>query len=69
MVDYCPDVYDGRWHEVVIPLKDLYANSGPYNPKTTYELRVFTESPAGAKVDIYFDDIGFDNRAAAGKKR
>lgn len=58
--DYTKNLIDGRWHEVVIPLRFLYTKD--FDPKTTWELNVSTFNPDARRFDIYIDEIGVDNR-------
>ena len=49
VTDYAPAALDGKWHEVVIPLKDLYEKrdekaDGSFDPKTAWGLLVNTWS-------------------------
>ena len=62
--DYCRNVRDGKWHEVVIPLVDLYTGSKGHDPTKMWELGIDIWKPQARKFSIYLDDIGFDNRPA-----
>lgn len=59
---YCPDFRDGKWHEVVIPLRDMDYPKG-YDPKvvTMIDFGFWTEGEADGSFVI--DDLAFDNRA------
>jgi hypothetical protein len=57
---YCPNAFDGEWHEVVIPLKALYGDKKDFGPKKTWELDI--SAPWNDSVFdfvAYIDDIGF----------
>lgn len=57
------DLLDGRWHEVVIPLADLYrGDSVKFDAAKAWQLNFNTWSPEPAKFSIFIDEIGFDNR-------
>jgi len=58
---YCPSYRDGKWHEVVIPLRDMAYPKG-YDPTvvTMIDFGFYTESEATGSILI--DDIAFDNR-------
>ena len=64
ITDYVPDVFDGQWHEVRIPLKDL-VNSPGFNARVVSQLQL--DLSVGADVDdsIFIDDISFDDRPAS----
>jgi photosystem II stability/assembly factor-like uncharacterized protein len=64
VVKACPEIFDGKWHEVVIPLEWMLAGKPEFNPKKAWQLNV---SVVGAeiKLDAYIDDICFDDRPAA----
>jgi len=59
---YCPEVLDGNWHEVVIPLADIYKDAPAANPQRVWQLDISSWAPKERKFSIYIDDIGFDNR-------
>lgn len=63
---YCPDYRDGKWHEVVVPLKDMDYPKG-YDPKvvTLIDWGFYAQEPA--KGSIFIDDISFDNRPLKAK--
>ena len=63
---YCPSFRDGKWHEVVIPLRDMAYPKG-YDPKvvTMIDFGFYTEGEANGS--ILFDDIAFDNRPLGNK--
>jgi hypothetical protein len=63
LLKYCPKLYDGEWHEVVIPLTDLYQIKG-FNPKILSEIHLGLTSEKAADGSIFIDDIGFDDRTA-----
>jgi hypothetical protein len=61
VVKYCPSFRDGKWHEVVIPLRDMAYPKG-YDPKvvTMIDFGFYTQGEATGSILI--DDIAFDNR-------
>ena len=60
--DYCPDLNDGKWHEIVIPLVDLYHGVKGYDPRKTWQLDLNIWAPKERRFSLYIDDVGFDNR-------
>jgi hypothetical protein len=58
---YCPTFRDGKWHEVVIPLRDMAYPKG-YDPKvvTMIDFGFYTQGEATGSILI--DDIAFDDR-------
>ena len=62
VLDYTPDVFDGAWHEVRIPLADL-VNSPGFDAKVVSQVQL--DLVVGPQTDdtIYIDDIGFDDRS------
>jgi hypothetical protein len=57
------DLLDGKWHEVVIPLADLYGKKDmQFDPTRAWQLELSTWGPQPARFSVYLDDIGFDNR-------
>ena len=63
---YCPTFRDGKWHEVVIPLRDMDYPKG-YDPKVVTMIDFGFNAGADASGSILIDDIAFDNRPI-GKK-
>jgi hypothetical protein len=54
---YCPQLSDGQWHQVSIPLTDLKQPKG-FDPLHVGELQMFN---AGAGDGSYFfDDLAFE---------
>ncbi len=60
--EYCPDFADGQWHEIVIPLADIYGDKTEFDPRKAWELDFDSWEPKQRKFSVYIDDIGFDNR-------
>ncbi len=58
---YCPQLLDGQWHEVVIPLAALKPAKG-FNPKIMCELQMGFMAEAGTDGSFFIDDIAFDDR-------
>lgn len=65
---YCPNYRDGKWHEVVIPLRDMEVPKG-YDPKVVTMVDFGFYAQNAAKGSILFDDIAFDNRALPEKSK
>lgn len=59
---YCPDLLDGHWHEVIIPLSDMAINAKNWDAGHAWELGLGTWAPQQRTFSIYLDEIGFDNR-------
>lgn len=59
---YCPDYRDGKWHEVVIPLKDFDYPQG-YDPKVVTMIDFGFYTQGAIKGSVFIDDIAFDNRS------
>jgi hypothetical protein len=60
LLHYCPQLLDGEWHKVTIPLADLTQPKG-FDPLHVGELQMFN---AGAGDGSFFiDDIGFEGPA------
>ena len=59
---YCPTVFDGNWHEVVIPLADLYGQKTEFDAKKAWEFNIGVTGGGEFKFNLYFDDIAFDDR-------
>jgi hypothetical protein len=55
------DPADGKWHEVVIPLKDILNDeaSRAFNPKKTWELGMNMWTPENQDFTLVVDSIGF----------
>jgi hypothetical protein len=58
---YCPDFRDGKWHEVVIPLRDMAYPKG-YDPKVVTMIDFGFYADTQATGSILIDDLAFDNR-------
>lgn len=58
LAQYGKDLFDGRWHEIEIPLKDLTEGAAGFNPQNTYELRV-AASGTGLNGSLFVDDVRF----------
>jgi len=59
---YCPQLLDGQWHEVVIPLAALKPAKG-FNPRIMCELQMGFMAEEGTDGSFFIDDIAFDDRA------
>lgn len=61
VIDYCPELLDGNWHEVVIPFADL-APEEKYDPHRVWQLAIDSWAPAARTFTVLLDDLGFDDR-------
>jgi hypothetical protein len=62
VLKYCPSLFDGQWHEVVIPIADLNQIIG-FNPKIISEIHFGLTTEQDTDGSFFIDDIGFDDRA------
>lgn len=60
VLKYSPNMADGQWHEVVIPLADLTQPAG-YDPKVVTMLDFGFWTDKEAKGSFLVDDIAFDD--------
>jgi hypothetical protein len=61
VLKYCPQLLDGQWHEVVIPLADLKPAKG-FNPRIISEIHFGFMAEEGTDGSFLIDDIAFDDR-------
>ncbi len=59
---YCPDLTDGAWHEVEIPLIDLLEKAKDFDARKAWELGIGTWSGPARTFTVLIDDIAFDKR-------
>lgn len=59
---YCPELTDGAWHQVRIPLADLIQPQG-FDPLHVGELQIF--NAGDGEGSFFIDDIGFEGPADA----
>lgn len=60
LAEYAKDFDDGQWHEVVIPLNDLYKDKGAkFDKSLAWEFDLGTWGAEPKHFDIYVDNIGF----------
>ncbi len=57
---YCPQLLDGQWHQVSIPLADLKQPKG-FDPLHVGELQIFNAGEGDGS--FFIDDIAFEDRA------
>ena len=57
---YAPDIKDGQWHEVVVPIKYLLGKE--FDPTQCWEIDFGQWSQDPRTFDVYVDEIGVDNR-------
>ena len=55
----CPDLLDGKWHELVIPIKDLDSKNA-LNRAKAWEIQFDTWSQDEINFSLFVDEIGFD---------
>ena len=55
---YCPQLQDGKWHKVIIPLADFVQPKG-FDPLHVGELQLFNAGEGDGS--FFIDDIAFDN--------
>jgi hypothetical protein len=60
VLKYCPDLLDGKWHQVEIPLADLTQPAG-FNPKIISRIDFGFNADKPANGSFVVDDIGFDD--------
>jgi hypothetical protein len=58
---YCPKAFDGKWHQVVVPLADLKQPSG-FDAKHVCELQMGFIADKQVDGSFFIDDIAFLNR-------
>lgn len=59
--DHAPDVVNGEWHQVKIPLEEFYRGKGEeFDPGTAWEFNLSTWSEATKKFDVFIDDIAVE---------
>ena len=63
VIKYCPQMLDGQWHEVVIPLAELKPAKG-FNPRIISEIHFGFMAEEGTGGSFFIDDIAFDDCAA-----
>ncbi len=68
LLRYCPGLWDGKWHEVVIPLADLYGEKTEFDAKKAWEFNVSVPCQEEIKFNLYVDDIAFDDRPTEAPK-
>ncbi len=61
VLKYCPQLFDGQWHEVVIPLADLNQIKG-FNPKIISEIHFGFMAGNDTDGSFFIDDLAFDDR-------
>ena len=61
VLTYAPDIFDGNWHEVRVPLRDLVESKG-FNPHNVSQIQLDLTVGADTQNSFFIDDISFDNR-------
>jgi len=61
VLKYYPRLFDGQWHEVVIPMADLNQIKG-FNPKIISEIHLGLTTDQETDGSFFIDDISFDDR-------
>jgi hypothetical protein len=62
VLKYCPKLFDGDWHEVVIPMADLNQIKG-FDPKIVSEIHFGLTAEKDTDGSFFIDDIAFDDRS------
>ncbi len=62
LLQRCPDLLDGKWHELVIPIKDLDSKNALTKTKV-WEVQFGTWSQDEINFSLFVDEIGFDGAA------
>jgi hypothetical protein len=63
LIGYVDDLADGEWHEIVIPLSDLYKGKGKnFDRSKAWEFRMGEYAMSERSFTVLLDNIGFDNR-------
>ena len=67
VLEYCPQLFDGQWHHVSIPLVDFTQPKG-FDPLHLGELQMFNAGAGDGS--FFFDDLAFDDGTgtSAGEK-
>jgi hypothetical protein len=60
VLHYCPQLSDGQWHYISIPLADLSQPAG-FDPNHVCELQMFNTGDGDGS--FFLDDIGFEGTA------
>jgi hypothetical protein len=61
--DYVEDLFDGEWHEVIIPLSEFKKDKGSaFDPRSAWEFRISTYASSPRDFTVFVDEIGFDHR-------
>lgn len=59
VLKYCPKLFDGKWHEVAIPLADLTRPAG-FDPQHVCELQMGFLVDKEAEGSFFLADLAFD---------
>jgi hypothetical protein len=59
-VDFCPNLVDGAWHEVVVPMSKLVNKD--FVPAKAWEIDMGSWADHPQDFQVFIDYIGFDNR-------
>jgi hypothetical protein len=62
LAKYADDLLDGQWHDVIIPLADLYIGKegAMFDPGSAWEFRLSSWSPTARDFTIILDDVAFE---------
>ena len=61
LLQYCPGLMDGKWHEVVIPIKELDSKNELDRAKI-WEIMFGTWTEEEVNFSLFIDEIGFEGR-------
>jgi hypothetical protein len=59
LIKYCPNLMDGEWHRIAIPLADFITVPG-YDPTKVAELQMGFFGESAVECSFFIDDIGFE---------
>ena len=66
VLKYCPQLLDGQWHQVSIPLADLKQPEG-FDPSHVGELQIFNAGEGDGS--FFIDDIAFEGPSPGGQPK
>ena len=64
LLKYCPELLDGKWHEVVIPIQDM-DTKGELNKAKVWEILFGAWTQDAVNFNLYVDEIAFGGASGA----
>ena len=64
LLKYCANLADGKWHEIVIPMKDLYLKKDANRAKV-WEMMLGCWTEDDVNFSLFVDEIAFEGQAEA----